>query len=144
MCVIWPGSIRRRQCSEPRRRCCGVVRESRQTHSQRLALFIPRYPPGKPDKTEVREEKAGGFPGGSDGKESACNLRDLGSIPQLGRSPGEGNGSRLQYSCLENSMDRGAWCAAAHGVAKSQTRLRDWTATKGHIMPVSLSFPLAF
>ena len=53
------------------------------------------------------------------GKESACSAGDLGSIPQLGRSPGEGNGNPLQYSCLENLMDRGAWWAAVHGVAKS-------------------------
>ena len=52
-----------------------------------------------------------GFPGGSDGKASACNAGDLGSVPGLGRSPGEGNGNTLQYSCLENSMDRGAWWA---------------------------------
>jgi len=50
-----------------------------------------------------------GFPGGSDGKASACNVGDLDSIPGSGRSPGEGNGNPLQYSCLENSMDRGAW-----------------------------------
>ena len=50
-----------------------------------------------------------GFPGGSDGKESACNAGDQGAIPVLGRSPGEGNGNLLQYSCLENSIDRGAW-----------------------------------
>ena len=50
-----------------------------------------------------------GFPGGSDGKAPVCNARDLGSIPGLGRSPGEGNGSPLQYSCLENPMDGGAW-----------------------------------
>ena len=50
-----------------------------------------------------------GFPGDSDGKESTCNVGDLGSIPRLGRSLGEGNGNPLQYSCLENSMDRGAW-----------------------------------
>jgi len=49
------------------------------------------------------------FPGSSDGKDSACNAGDLGLIPGLGRSPGEGNGNPLQYSCLENSMDRGAW-----------------------------------
>ena len=61
-----------------------------------------------------------GFPGGSDGKESGCNAGDLGSIPGLGRSPGEGNGNPLQYSCLENPMDR-AWWATAHGVAKSGT-----------------------
>ena len=52
-----------------------------------------------------------GFPGGSDGKESACNAGDLGSTPGLERSPGEGNGNTLLYSCLENSMDRGAWWA---------------------------------
>ena len=64
-----------------------------------------------------------GFPGSSDGKVSACNAGDLGSIPGLGRSPGEGHGNPLQYSCLENPMDRGAWWATVHRVAKSQTRL---------------------
>ena len=64
------------------------------------------------------------FPGGSDGQESACNAGDTGSIPGSGRSPGGGNGNSLQYSCLENPMDRGAWRATVHGVAKSQTRLR--------------------
>ena len=59
-----------------------------------------------------------GFPGGSDGKESACSAGDLGSIPGLGRSPREGNGYPLQYSCLEIPMDRGAWWATVHGVAK--------------------------
>ena len=62
--------------------------------------------------------------GGSDGKASACSVGDLGSIPGLGRSPGEGNGNPFQYSCLENSMDRGAWHAPVHGVTKNQTRLR--------------------
>ena len=62
-----------------------------------------------------------GFPGGSVDKESACNAGDLGSIPELGKSPGEGNCNPLQYSCLEISMDRGAWWANSHGVAKSQT-----------------------
>ena len=67
------------------------------------------------------------FSGGSDGKESACNVGDLGSIPGLGRSPGEENGYPLQYSCMEISMDRGAWQAIAfHGVAKSQTWLRNF------------------
>ena len=56
---------------------------------------------------------------GSDGKVSACNAGDLGSIPGSGRSPGEGNGNPLQYPCLENSMDGGAWWATVHGVAKS-------------------------
>ena len=66
-----------------------------------------------------------GFPGGSEGKESACNAEDLGLIPGSGRSPGEGNGNPFQYSCLENSMDRGAWQAIVHGVTKSWTRLSD-------------------
>ena len=63
------------------------------------------------------------FLGGSDGKASACNAGDTGSIPGLGRSPGEGNGNPLQYACLENSMNRGAWWVIVHGVAKIQTRL---------------------
>ena len=67
------------------------------------------------------------FPGGSEVKASACNVGDLGSIPGWGSSPGEGNGNPLQYSCLENPMDRGAWQATVHGVAKSWTRLSDFT-----------------
>ena len=62
-----------------------------------------------------------GFPGGSDSIESVCSAGDLGLIPELGRSPGEGNGNPLQYSCLENSMDREAWGPTIHGVPKSQT-----------------------
>ena len=64
-----------------------------------------------------------GFPGGSDSKESACNAGDLGSIPGLGRSPGEGNGNPLWYSCLENSIEGGAWLATVHGVTESWTQL---------------------
>ena len=64
-----------------------------------------------------------GFPGGSDGKESTCNSGDLGSIPGSGRFPGEGDGNPLQYSLLENPMDRGAWQAVVHRVTKIQTRL---------------------
>ena len=60
-------------------------------------------------------------------KASTCNVEDLGSIPELGRSPGEGNGNPLQYSCLESPMDGGAWEAAVHGVAKSQTGLSNFT-----------------
>ena len=62
-----------------------------------------------------------GFSGGSDGKESACNAGDPDSIPRSGRSPGEGDGYLLQYSCLGNSMDRGAWRTTVHGVTESQT-----------------------
>ena len=65
------------------------------------------------------------FPGGSDSKESACSAGDMGLIPGLGRSPREGNGNPLQYPCLENPMDGGAWRATVHGVAKSWTRLSD-------------------
>ena len=59
-----------------------------------------------------------GFPGGSDSKESACNVKGLGSIPGLGRSPGEGNDNPLQYSFLGNPMDRGAWQATVHEIIK--------------------------
>ena len=62
-----------------------------------------------------------GFPGDSDGKESACNAGDPGSIPGLERSPEEGNGDTLQYLCLEKCVDRGAWQATVHRVSKSQT-----------------------
>ena len=60
-----------------------------------------------------------GFPGDSNGKESACNAGDLGLVPGLRRSHGEGNGYPLQYTCLENSMDGGVWQATVHGVIKS-------------------------
>ena len=66
---------------------------------------------------------------GSEVKASACNVGDVGSIPRSGRSPGEGNGNPLQYSCLENPMDRGAWWATVHSVAKSRTQLSDFTFT---------------
>ena len=74
-------------------------------------------------------KKKKGFPCGSEVKASACNAGDLGSTPGSGRSPGEGNGNPLQCSCLENPMDRGAWWATVHGVAKSRTRLSDFTFT---------------
>ena len=70
-----------------------------------------------------------GFPGGTRGKknlpDNAGDIRDTGLIPGLGRSPGEMNGNPLQYSCLENPMDRGAWRVTVHGVTKSRTRLSD-------------------
>ena len=89
------------------------------------ACINVRIPP--PDRIlwRVKRMPSGieGFPGGSDSKESAFNAGDPVSIPGLGRSPGEGNSNPLQYSCLENPMDRGAGRAIVHGVAKSQTQL---------------------
>ena len=67
----------------------------------------------------------GCFAGGSDDKESVFDAGDLGSIPGSGTFPAEGNGNPLQYSCLENSMDKGAWWATVHGVTRSQTQLRN-------------------
>ena len=67
-----------------------------------------------------------GFPGGSDGKETDCSAGDPGSVSGLKRSPGGGNGNPLQYSCLENSMDRVSWQATVHGVTTSQTRLNNY------------------
>ena len=73
------------------------------------------------------------FPGGSDGKASVYNVRDSGSSPGLGRSPGEGNGNPLQYYCLENPMGRGDWQAAVYGVTKSRTRLSDFTSLQNFL-----------
>ena len=77
------------------------------------------------------------FPGGSDGKVSAYNAGDLGSIPGSGRSPGEGNGHPLQYSWLENPMDRGAWRTTIHGVTKSQTGLSTYTPKRHQVLSFS-------
>ena len=79
-----------------------------------------------------------GFPGGSDGKESTCSVGYLGSTPGLGRSPGGGNGNPLWYSCLENPMDRGAWWATVHGVAKSQPWWK-WLSTHAHTVHIWFS-----
>ena len=81
----------------------------------------------------------GGFPGGSEGKASAYNAGDPGSIPGSGRCLGEGNGNPLQYRCLENPMEGGAWWATVHGVTKSWTRLSDFTFT-GHYRLVYLNY----
>ena len=81
------------------------------------------------DYSSLRIQMVGSFPGGSEGKASACNAGDLDSIPGSGRSPGEGNGTPLQYSCLENPMDGGTWWATVHGVAKSRIQLSDFTFT---------------
>ena len=74
-----------------------------------------------PLKGQVTHSSILDFLSGSDGKESACNAGDPGSTPGLGRSLGGGQGNPLQYSCLENPLDRGAWLATVHGVAKNQT-----------------------
>ena len=70
----------------------------------------------------VRSSAVKGLPRWFSGEESTCNAGDLGSIPWLRRSPGGGNGNPLQYSCLKNPVDRGAWWATVHAVTKSQTR----------------------
>ena len=72
-----------------------------------------------------------GFPGASDGKESACNAGDLGAIPGLGRYPGERNGNALQCSCLENPRDGRPWWATVHGVTKSRTQLSNLARMHG-------------
>ena len=84
-----------------------------------------------------------GFPGGSDGKESACSVGDPGSIPGSGRYPGEGNGNPLQYSCLENPMIRGAWQATIHGVVKRWSLLSDFSFFLPSFLPLFLPFPLS-
>ena len=83
-----------------------------------------------PEAQLQKSQAIGGFdfPGGSEVKTSACNAGDLGSIPGLGRSPGEGNGNPLQYSCLENPIDGGVWWSVVHGVVTSRTRLSDFTS----------------
>ena len=79
-----------------------------------------------------------GLPWWLSGKESTCNIRDAGSIPGWGRSPGGGHGDPLQYSCLENPMDRGAWRATVHGVAKSWTRLKQMSRYEHYTSKPSL------
>ena len=96
------------------RSCVGLAR----------SLAAPSSPPRVQSLTSA-SVIIRGFPGGSDGKESACNARDLCSLPGLGRSRREGNGNPLQYSCLENPRDREIWRATVHGVIESWTRLSD-------------------
>ena len=76
---------------------------------------------GSNNNSDCHLLRSWGFPGGSDGEESACDAGDLSSTPRSGRSPGEGNGYPFQYSYLENSMDRGAWWATVHGIEESDT-----------------------
>ena len=112
------------------------LEEGMATHSSILAWRIPQTEePGRLQSTgsqRVRHDWSdlAGFPGSSDGKASAYNVGDMGSIPGLGRSPREGNGNPLQYSRLENPMDQGAWRTTVHGVAKSWTRLSDFTSLR--------------
>ena len=85
----------------------------------------------------IRSQKFGhhrGSPGSSDSKASVYNAGDLGLIPGLGRSPGKGHGNSLQYSCLENPMDRGVWWATICGVTKNRTRLSDFTNVLSHFL----------
>ena len=86
------------------------------------------------DRIEKVIKYSQGFSGGSHSKESACIVGDPGSTPGLGRSPGEGNGNLLQYSCLENPMDRGAWQSIVHAVTKSQTRLNNFSQALTHLI----------
>ena len=86
----------------------------------------------------IRKNKLLSFPCGSAGKESVCNAGDLGLIPGLGRSPGEGNGNPLQYSCLENPMDRETWQAIVHGVAKESD-----TTEHAHMAKYKILFGLS-
>ena len=88
-----------------------------------LVFFCLSYPEIKLDLYFIYAGVTQGCPGSSKGKESSCNEEDLGSIPGLRRSPGEGHSNPPQYSCLENSVDRGVWRATVHGVAKSWTQL---------------------
>ena len=99
-------------------------------------LFLPKIWSLSLEFVNVLPYYVLGFPGGSDGKVSACNAGNMGLIPGSGRSPGEGYGNPLQYSCLENTMDRGAWRATVHGVT-SQTWLSDWTELNNFLCKLS-------
>ena len=99
----------------------GCITEPRDILSYKKCIIIILYEVLKVKLLNI----VGGFADDSDGKESACNTGDPGSIPASGRSPGEGNGNPLPYSCLENPMDRGACWVTVHGVAKSWTQLSD-------------------
>ena len=92
----------------------------------RTSMYFPGLP-FSPNLHVFLKDLQMGFPGGSDSKVSARTVGNLGSIPRSGRSPGEGNGNPLQYSCLENPMDWGAWWATVHGLAKSRIQLNDFT-----------------
>ena len=100
----------------------GLTHRESQKHKLQIKFSYLLRPQGQP--FIPYQAVFGGFPSGSESKESACNAGDLGLIPGLGRSPGEGNGNPLQYSCLENPMDREAQWASVHRVAKSWTQMK--------------------
>ena len=103
---------------------CWIIEKAR-IFQKNIYLYLINYAKAY----ALRKSLSFCFPGGSEVKASAHNVGDLGSIPGSGRCPGEGNGNPLQYSCLENPMDGGAWWPTVHRVAKSRTRLSDFTFT---------------
>ena len=94
------------------------AREQTKSSSPKKIFFFLSRVGKRTSQSLVTSTHATGFPGGSEGKESACTAGDQVSVLGLGRSPGEGHGNPLQYSCLENLMDRGAWWATVHGVTR--------------------------
>ena len=108
------GALQREVPSEGK--SSGIVTRFPRLLEHHTQVLLPFQPPR--DRQKPRLTEAAGFPGGSDGKESACSAGDLDLILGSGRSPGEGNGNPLQYFCLENPMDRGAWRAAVHGLQR--------------------------
>ena len=109
-------------------------------HNWAINIFMNVFTLEKFNKLNIY----GGFPGGSEVKASACNVGDLGLIPGLGRSPGEGNSNPFQYSCLENPMDGGAWWATVHGVAKSQTQFERLHFTSSNIYDLCLFLHICY
>ena len=117
-----------------------VVSNSLQPHGpQHIRPPCPSPSPGVKENN-IHELICLGLPWWLSGKESPCQAGDLGLIPGSGRSPGEVNGNPLQYSCLENSMGGGAWYAAVHGVAKSWTRLSDFTYSLTYLPTCIVSY----
>ena len=138
---LWPHGLQhtRLPCPSPTPRACSnscpLSLQCHPTISSSVFPFsscLQSFPASRSFPNElvlhIRWSNYWNFPGGSDGKASAYNAGDLGSIPGSGRSPGEGNGNPLQESCLEDPMDGGAWWAIVHGVAKSRTWLSDFTS----------------
>ena len=112
-CWSWGSNTLATWCEEPthwkKTLMLGKIKGKRRRGQQRMRMVKKHHGLNR-HQSEQTPGDSGGFPGGSDSKASVYNVRDLGSIPGLGRFPGEGNGNPLQYSCLENPMDRGAWC----------------------------------